>query len=198
MTTTESTDTPTGHLIGYARVSTGHQDAQFQRDALSAAGCTRIFEDQASGKSTDGRPELAAALDYLRPGDVLVVWKLDRLARSVVDLIKIVEDLGKRGVGFKILTGALAGIDTTRPEGRLFMTIAAGFAAFERELTHERVMAGLEAARNQGRTGGRPAALSPDQVAAVHARHDKGESPTKIAQAMGVHRATVYRVLAKD
>lgn len=185
----------TGHRLGYARVSTGSQDTQLQLDALAAAGCERVFEDTASGKSTDGRPQLAALLDYAREGDVIVVWKVDRLARSVVDLITTIDALAKRGVGFKVLTGALSGIDTTTAEGRLFLTIVGGMAEFERELIRERVQAGLVAAREQGRVGGRPRALDRDQIAAVHARRAAGETPTQIARAMGVHRATVYRLI---
>jgi DNA invertase Pin-like site-specific DNA recombinase len=191
MTTTASN----GHLIGYARVSTEDQDAQLQRDALTAVGCSRIFEDKASGKNTD-RPELAAGLDYLRPGDTLVVWKLDRFARSLIDLVTMVDALAARGVGFKVLTGALASIDPNTPDGRLMLQVVGAMAEFERSLIKDRTRAGLEAARAQGRTGGRPTVMDADKLAAAKARKAKGESVTIIAKALRVSRATLYRALA--
>lgn len=142
-------------LIGYARVSTDDQEAQLQRDALTAAGCVRIFEDKASGKNID-RPELTAVLDYARPGGVLCVWKLDRLGRSLIDLVSIVDGLRERGIGFRVLDGALSSVDTTSADGRLFFHIIAAMAEFERSLIKDRTRAGLEAAKAQGRTGGRP------------------------------------------
>ncbi|MFE6333842.1 recombinase family protein [Streptomyces sp. NPDC057798] len=184
----------TGHLIGYARVSTDDQEAQLQRDALTDAGCSRIFEDKASGKNTD-RPELTAVLDYLRAGDTLVVWKLDRLGRSLIDLVSIVDGLRGRGIGFKVLTGALSAVDTTSADGRLFFQIIAAMAEFERSLIKDRTKAGLEAAKAQGRTGGRPTVITDDLLTVAKARKAKGESVSAIAKALGVSRATLYRHL---
>lgn len=185
----------TGHLIGYARVSTDDQEAQLQHDALSAAGCTRVFTDKASGKNTD-RPELAAVLDYVRPGDTLCVWKLDRFARSLIDLVNMVDALAARGIGFKVLTGALASIDPNTPDGRLMLQVVGAMAEFERSLIKDRTRAGLDAARAQGRVGGRPAVMDADKLAAAKARKAKGESVTAIAKALGVSRATLYRALS--
>jgi DNA invertase Pin-like site-specific DNA recombinase len=181
-------------LVGLARVSTNAQDAQLQHDALNAAGCIRIFEDKISSRQAD-RPGLAAALDYLRPGDTLAVWKLDRLGRSVKELLTIADDLHERGIGLRILTGRLAGTYTPTGEGKFFFTMMAAFAELERDLIHERTMAGLVAARAQGRVGGRPSVMDDDKLAAARARHARGESPTQIARALGVSRATLYRHL---
>ncbi|MFG2140287.1 recombinase family protein [Streptomyces sp. NPDC048650] len=189
-------NTTTGHLIGYARVSTDDQEAQLQHDALNEAGCARIFTDKASGKNTD-RPELAAALDYLRPGDTLCVWKLDRFARSLIDLVTMVDGLAARGIGFKVLTGALASIDPNTPDGRLMLQVVGAMAEFERSLIKDRTRAGLEAAKAQGRTGGRPTVMDADKLAAAKARRAKGESVTAVAKAVGVSRATLYRALAE-
>ncbi|MFI5543572.1 recombinase family protein [Streptomyces sp. NPDC051815] len=186
--------TTTGQLIGYARVSTDEQEAQLQHDALTDAGCARIFTDKASGKNTD-RPELTAALDYLRPEDTLCVWKLDRFARSLIDLVTLVDALADRGIGFKVLTGALASIDPNTPDGRLMLQVVGAMAEFERSLIKERTRAGLDAARAQGRTGGRPVVMDADKLAAAKARRAKGESVTAIAKALGVSRATLYRAL---
>lgn len=187
----------TGHLIGYARVSTDDQDAALQRDALKAAGCSRIFEDKASGKNTD-RPELTKALDYLREGDTLCVWKLDRFARSLIDLVTMVDALRERGIGFKVLTGALANIDTNTADGRLMLQIIGAMAEFERSLIRDRTRAGLEAARKQGRVGGRPSVVNEDVLAVARARQAKGESITAIAKALKVSRATLYRHLGAE
>lgn len=191
------TATNTGPLIGYARVSTDEQDLQLQLDALTQAGCTRIFADKASGKSTN-RPELAKALDYLREGDSLVVWKLDRFARSLIDLVTMVDQLAARGVGFKVLTGALASINPNTPDGRLMLQVVGAMAEFERSLIQDRTRAGLEAARAQGRVGGRPRALDDDKLAMFRARRAKGESITVIADALKVSRATLYRQLEQE
>ncbi|MFG2668571.1 recombinase family protein [Streptomyces sp. NPDC048387] len=189
--------TTAGHLIGYARVSTDDQEAQLQHDALTAAGCARIFTDKASGKNTD-RPELTAALDYARPGDTLCVWKLDRFARSLIDLVTLVDSLAARGIGFKVLTGALASIDPNTPDGRLMLQVVGAMAEFERSLIKDRTRAGLDAARAQGRVGGRPAVMDADKLAAAKARKAKGESVTAIAKALGVSRATLYRALSDE
>ncbi|MGW6782490.1 recombinase family protein [Streptomyces sp. NPDC054987] len=188
-------DTNTGHLIDYARVSTDDQEAQLQQDALTAAGCARVFTDKASGKNTD-RPELAAVLDYVRPGDTLCVWKLDRFARSLIDLVNMLNGLAARGVGFKVLTGALASIDPNTPDGRLMLQVVGAMAEFERSLIKDRTRAGLDAARAQGRVGGRPAVMDVDKLASAKARKAQGESVTAIAKALGVSRATLYRALS--
>jgi DNA invertase Pin-like site-specific DNA recombinase len=190
-----TTNTATGHLIGYARVSTDDQDAQLQDDALKAAGCARIFTDKTSGKDTD-RPELQRVLDYVRSGDTLVVWKLDRFARSLIDLVNMVDALATRGIGFKVLTGALASIDPNTPDGRLMLQVVGAMAEFERSLITERTRAGLAAAKAQGRVGGRPTAMDEDKLAVARARRVKGESVTDIAKALGVSRATLYRALS--
>jgi len=185
---------PTEDLIGYARVSTGNQDAQLQLDALTEAGCAEIFKDKASGKNTD-REGLTAALKHMRKGDTLVVWKLDRLGRSTKDVLTIAEQLHGRGISLRILTGTLAGSYSPSGEGKFFFTMMVAFAELERDIIIERTRAGLDAAKAQGRTGGRPRALNEDQAAIVRARRAKGESPTAIAKAIGCSRATVYRVL---
>ena len=187
------------NLIGLARVSTDGQDAQLQRDALDAAGVGRIYEEKISTrKAASDRPGLTAALDYLRDGDTLVVWKLDRLGRSVKDVLTIADDLHDRGVGVKILTGKLSGTYTPTGEGKFFFTMMAAFAELERDIIHERTMAGLVAARAQGRNGGRPTVMDADKLAAAQARRARGESPTEIAKALGVSRASVYRHLSAE
>ncbi len=186
-------------LIGLARVSTDAQDAQFQQDALVFAGCTRIYSERASTrKAAAGRPGLAAALGYLRPGDTLAVWKLDRLGRSVKEVLTIADDLHERGIGVRILTGKLSGTYTPHGEGKFFFTMMAAFAELERDIIHERTMAGLKAARAQGKVGGRPTVMDPDKLAAARARRARGESPTQIAKALGISRASVYRHLGSD
>ena len=139
-------------LVGYARVSTQDQNPDLQLDALKAAGCEKVFTEKASGGQRD-RPELAAALSYMRPGDSLVVWKLDRLARSMPQLIDTVSTLEDQGIGFRSLTEA---IDTTTAGGKLVFHIFGALAEFERSVIRERTRAGLKAARDRGRKGGRP------------------------------------------
>lgn len=187
------------HLVGLCRVSTDGQDMQLQRDALTLAGCGRIFQEKVSTRKAD-RPGLSDALDHLRPhaGDSLVVWKLDRLGRGVKDVLVIADDLHERGIGLRILTGTLAGAYAPSGEGKFFFTMMAAFAELERDMTHERTMAGLEAARRQGRVGGRPTVMDADMLAAARARRARGESPTQIAKALGISRASVYRHLAVD
>ena len=148
-------------LVGYARVSTQDQKPELQLDALTAAGCEKVFEEKASGALRD-RPQLQAALDYMRDGDTLVVWKLDRLARSIKQLIETVEMLEERGVGFRSITEA---IDTTTSGGRLVFHIFAALAEFERSIIRERTVAGLASARARGRFGGRPPSLSDKDLA---------------------------------
>ena len=183
-----------GHLnlIGYLRVSSEAQDTQLQRDALTEAGCAKFFEDKISSREAD-RPGLAVALEYLRSGDVLAVWKLDRLGRSVKEILTLADALHDRGIGLRILTGTLAGSYTPTGEGKFFFTVMAAFAELERDLIHQRTMAGLAAARAQGRIGGRPSVMDPDKLAAARARLARGQSATQIAKALGVSRATLYR-----
>jgi DNA invertase Pin-like site-specific DNA recombinase len=182
-------------LVGYARVSSIPQDTRLQRDALAEADCVRVFEDKISRRTKD-RPGLIAALDYLRAGDTLCVWKLDRLGRSVKEVLTLADDLHERGIGLRILTGRLAGTYTPAGEGKFFFTMMAAFAELERDMLRERTMAGLTAARAQGRVGGRPIVMDADKLAAAAARRAKGESPTQIAKALGVSRASIYRHLA--
>jgi DNA invertase Pin-like site-specific DNA recombinase len=149
-----------GHLLGYARVSTPDQQPALRVDALQAAGCYRVFTETASGARA-GRPVLAQVLDQLRPGDTLVVWKLDRLGRSLRHLVDTITDLADRGIGFRSLQEAMG---TTTPGGRLVFHVFASLAEFERDLIRERTTAGLAAARARGRNGGRPPVLDPGQV----------------------------------
>jgi DNA invertase Pin-like site-specific DNA recombinase len=187
------------NLIGLARVSTDAQDAQLQQDALTEAGCGRIYTEKVSTrKAASERQGLAAALGYLRPGDTVVVWKLDRLGRSVKEVLTIADDLHARGVGVRILTGKLSGSYSPNGEGKFFFTMMAAFAELERDIIYERTMAGLKAARAQGKVGGRPTVMDPDKLAAARARRARGESPTQIAKALGVSRASVYRHLGGE
>jgi DNA invertase Pin-like site-specific DNA recombinase len=178
--------------VVYCRVSTDDQDTRLQRDALAEAGYVKLFEDKISSRKTD-RPGLAAALEYLRSGDVLAVWKLDRLGRSVKEVLTLADDLHDRGVGLRILTGTLAGTYTPTGEGKFFFTVMAAVAELEQDLIHQRTMAGLAAARAQGRIGGRPSVMDPDKLAAATARLARGQSITQIAKALGTSRATLYR-----
>jgi DNA invertase Pin-like site-specific DNA recombinase len=183
------------NLIGLARVSTSAQDAQLQQDALTEAGCSRIYTDKISTrKAASERPGLVAALDYLRAGDTLLVWKLDRLGRSVKEVLTVADDLHARGIAIRILTGGYS----PTGEGKFFFTMMAAFAELERDIIHERTMAGLTAARAQGRNGGRPTVMDADKLAAAKARRERGESPTEIARALGISRASVYRHLSTE
>jgi DNA invertase Pin-like site-specific DNA recombinase len=175
--------------IGYARVSTADQDHELQTAALSKAGCERIFTDQASGSRQD-RPELAACLDYLRAGDVLVVWKLDRLGRSVTHLVDLVSNLHKRGVQFKSLTDS---IDTGTPSGRFFFHVMASLAEMERELAIERTRAGLEIARQLGRKGGRRRQMTDSKIDSARKLLASGTPPRDVAKNLGVSVPTLYR-----
>ena len=179
-------------LVGYARVSTLDQNPALQIDALNAAGCERLFVEKASGASRD-RPELKAALDYVREGDTLVVWKLDRLARSLKQLIETVGLLEERGIGLRSVTEA---IDTTTAGGRLIFHIFGALSEFERTVIRERTKAGLSAARARGRVGGRPAKLSTTDLKAAKALlADEGITVTEVAKRLGVSPATLYRHL---
>lgn len=178
-------------LIGYMRVSTADQSLDLQRDALLAADVSpdRIYEDVCSGKSTE-RPGLARALDVARDGDAIVVWKLDRVGRSLPHVVGLVGDLQKRGVGLKVLTGD---IDTTTPTGRLVFGIFATLAEFERDLIHERTMAGLAAARARGRAGGRPRVMTKQKVkAAMALMADRDNAARYVAHQLGVSLSTLY------
>lgn len=180
----------TGALIGYARVSTAGQLLDRQISALESAGCSRIFADKASGKDVE-RQELAAALDYMRPGDTLVVPSLDRLSRSLQDLITLVGELRRHGIGFRSLHEA---IDTTTPGGRLVFHVFAALAEFIRELIIQGTREGLDAARARGQRLGRPPALTPDQVRQARALLTRPEeSISSIARLLGVSRATLYK-----
>lgn len=179
--------------VGYARVSTRDQDYTMQAEALTAAGCEKIFEETASGAQKD-RPELAKAISYLRKGDVLVVWKLDRLARSLKQLIDTVEDLEHCGIGFVSLTES---IDTTTPGGRLIFHVFGALAEFERELIRERTNAGLKSAKERGVKLGRRKSLDADAVSVAKALLKSGEmSASQVAAHVGVSRATLYRAMA--
>lgn len=178
--------------LGYARVSTDGQDLTLQMDALRLAGCWRVFTDKASGTLTD-RPALGAVLDHLRPGDTLVVWRLDRLGRSLQHLLVVVADLESRKIGFRSLHES---VDTTTPSGRLVFHVFAAIAEFERDLIRERTLAGLAAARAQGRLGGRPSVMNPERVQAARAMLAAGQNVAAVARSLKVSRATVYRHIA--
>jgi DNA invertase Pin-like site-specific DNA recombinase len=179
-------------LIGYARVSTRGQDLALQVDALDHVGCERIYRDVGSGTLRQ-RPELDACLDYLRAGDTLVVWRLDRLGRSLRHLVELVAELEDRQTGFRSLTEA---IDTGTPAGRLQLHLFAALAEFERELIRERAQAGREAARARSRSGGRPKLITAEKLAAAIAMRTQGElTMTQIARTLGVGRSTLYHHL---
>ena len=179
-------------LIGYARVSTLDQSPALQLDALRAVGCERVFEEMASGAKED-RPQLLAALDHMRAGDVLVVWKLDRLARSLKQLVNLLEVLNGRSIGFRCLAPA---IDTTTPEGRLLYSITGAFAEFERAIIQQRTKAGLTAALARGRKGGRRPKLDAEGITAARAMlKDATLSVAAVAKRLGVSRATLYNYL---
>ncbi|QHE73078.1 resolvase (plasmid) [Rhodococcus sp. WAY2] len=178
-------------LLGYARVSTAEQTADSQRDALSAAGCSRVWTDTASGATTS-RPQLNDLLSHLREGDTLVVWRLDRLGRSLPHLLQTVEDLDERGVGFRSLTES---IDTTTSGGKLIFSIFGALAEFERNLIRERTEVGLAAARARGRIGGRPPKMTANKIRQAHKMRENGMPLVDIAEILGVGRTTLYRHL---
>ncbi|KTC71466.1 site-specific DNA recombinase, e14 prophage [Legionella quinlivanii] len=182
-------------LIGYARISTSSQNLDLQIDALQKAGCEKIFQDQISG-SLINRPALELLLKEIRKGDVLIIWKLDRLGRSFKDLIDLVNTLLEKGVGIKSLNDP---IDTTTPQGRLIFNIFGSLAEFERELIKERTIAGLEAARARGKKGGRPKGLSKKALATAHSAellYKEGRlSVSEICEQLAITRATFYKYL---
>jgi DNA invertase Pin-like site-specific DNA recombinase len=181
-------------LIGYARVSTGDQTLDLQRDALREAGCIDIYEEQVSGARV-ARPELSAALRACRPGDTLVIRQLDRLGRNTKHLIEIAEDLAQRTIGLKTLTGF--DIDTNTAHGRLALHMFAALAEYARALIQERILAGIAAARARGRKGGRRPKLSPEQQRDAADMAQRGLAITKIAQMLGVSHHTVYKALGQ-
>jgi DNA invertase Pin-like site-specific DNA recombinase len=181
--------------IGYARVSTGDQNLDAQIDELEDAGCERIYEEKTSGAAKE-RPELHRCMEELREGDALVVWRLDRFGRSLKDLVSKMENLEEKGVDFVSLT---EGIDTTTAQGKLTFHIFGALAEFERELTRERTMAGLKAARERGRVGGRPPALDEDEIPQVQAMmRDEEVSTSDICERFEISRATLYRYVGPN
>ena len=182
-------------LVGYMRVSSesDRQNTNLQRDALLAVGVDsrHLFEDHASG-AKDDRPGLAKALEYVQPGDVLVVWKLDRLGRSLSHLLKIVTSLKEKKVAFRSLT---EGMDTTTPSGELLFHVFGALAQYERALTQERVLAGLEAARRRGRIGGRPLAITVEKLDTILTSLQSGMSKAAVCRNFGVKRTTLIETL---
>lgn len=181
-------------LIGYARVSTVDQDPALQRDALKKAGCERIYQETASGAKSD-RPELAKALDHMRKGDTLIVWKLDRLARSMKQLIETVGQLEAAGVKFRSIT---ENVGTDSAGGRFVFHIFGALAEFERSLIRERTNAGLKAARARGRKGGRPRVMTADDVRIAQKLLGSDIGPVEVAKRLKVSRATLFRHLKQS
>lgn len=189
---------PAGTILGYARVSTGHQSLDQQADALAAAGVdpTRIYNDKLSGTTTrEQRPGLAALLDYAREGDVIVVVGIDRLGRSASEVMATIADLLHRGI---VIRAIREGVDSSTPTGRAVLGIMASLAELELELGRERRTAAREARRERGQHIGRPKALDAHKVALAQRMHTAGESASTIAETLGVSRATVYRAIATD
>ncbi len=183
-------------LIGYVRVSKEDQNLELQLDALKVKGCIRIFTDKLTGTKFEERKQLQAALDYLRPGDTLVVWKLDRLGRSLVQLILLVEDLKKHGIEFISCT---ENIDTTTAMGKAFFQFTGIMAELERNLIAERTKAGLAAARTRGRKGGRPKKLKTSQLEMLRKMYaDTTNSVDTICSSFHITRSTLYRYVSKD
>ena len=182
-------------LIGYERVSTDDQNLALQHDALLAAGCEKIFSDKMSGAKAD-RPGLKQAFDFARAGDTLIVWRLDRLGRSLKDLIALVEELENRKIGFRSLQES---IDTTTSGGKLIFHLFGALAEFERNLIRERTQAGLQAARARGRKGGRRHKLTPDQIAIGRSlAADPKRSVSSICEHLGISRPTFYRYIGSQ
>jgi len=179
--------------IGYARVSRTDQDPQLQIDGLKRAGCAKIFIDHMTGSHMD-RPQLTAALEYVRRGDTLVLWKMDRAGRNTRGVLELVEDLTRRGVGLRSITEE---IDTSGPMGKAILTVMLAFGTLERDVLIERTRAGLDAARAQGRVGGRPTVVSLDKLKAARALIRGGATVTAAAGAVSVSRSSLYRGLAR-
>lgn len=181
--------------IGYARVSTKEQNLTLQLDALKKEGCKKVFEEKISGAKAD-RPELRKMIDQLREGDVIITWKLDRLGRSLRDLVNLVNEIQDKGAGLKSLNDS---IDTTTPHGKLTFHLFASLAEFERDIIRERTKAGLEAARARGRKGGRPKGLSKeaqDKAMVAETLYKQGEmSVTEICKHLNIARSTLYKYL---
>lgn len=180
--------------IGYARVSTTDQNLEIQLNALNQAGCQRIYQEKVSGAKRD-RPELQRLLDHLRPDDILVVWKLDRLARSTRNLMEIIDSLKASKSLFCSLSEPWA--DTTSPSGKMIMTVFAGIAEFERDLIRERTSAGREAALSRGVKFGRPKKLSMEKKCLAMRLIDEGKSVSEVADTFDVNRSTIYRLIEK-
>lgn len=179
-------------LIGYARVSTDDQKITLQKDALNQIGCEQLFEDQISGVKAK-RPGLERALQYARKGDIIVVWRLDRLSRSLKDLIDMMTNLESRGIGLKSLQES---IDTSTSSGKLIFHLFGALAEFERNLIRERTQAGLQAARARGRKGGRPKALTTNkQVLAIKLYEERDCSVREICEVMGISKPTLYKYI---
>jgi DNA invertase Pin-like site-specific DNA recombinase len=184
-----------GMRIGYARVSTVDQNLELQHDALARAGCVQVYEEKASGKSKAGRPELANMMRALRKGDTLIVWRLDRLGRSLVDLVQIVDELAVRGVAFESLSEK---IDTSTAQGRMFFGFIAAMAQYQRDVISENTKAGLEASKARGRSGGRPAKLDDKAIAEILVlRASPDISMASIAKRYGVSKPTLYNALER-
>lgn len=182
-------------IFGYARVSTSDQHTDSQTEALLGAGAEKIFEEKRSGGRWD-RPELQKMLDQLRAGDVVLVWKLDRLSRSLLDLLRVIARLDELGVGFRSLTES---VDTTTPAGRMLLQMIGAFAEFERSMIRERTREGLKSARKRGRIGGRPKALSAEQTAEAKRMIQSGaKTKAEIARLFDVHPSTISRLLPAD
>lgn len=177
--------------VGYGRVSSTGQSLDIQHEALAAAGCGKVFSEKMSGRSTTDREQLAAALEFVREGDTLVVTRLDRLARSVADLHRIIEQLTAKGVAFRCLNQS--GVDSDTSTGRLMLAVLGAVAAFENDIRRERQIEGIAKAKLRGAYKGRPATISPD---AVRELRDAGLGATEIAKRLQIGRASVYRALA--
>ena len=178
--------------IGYARVSTSDQNLDLQRDALKASGCERIFSDEGLSGTATRRPGLDATLAALSSGDTRVVWKIDRLGRSLAHLVQLIADLGTRGIAFRSLSDP---IDTGSAGGRLVLHMMGALAEFERALIVERTQAGMDSARRRGQKLGRKPALTPEQVAMAARMIDNGESPRAVARCLKIGKSTLYRHL---